>query len=143
VTPAQFAVEKGTHTLVLRKQGYLDETTSTDLGPGQNFQFAPALRALGNADEIRSVGKFKKNLRAGGGRQRCRHGFDERSYPAQRRADCGQSTTPGKSVTHRVHAGAGQLRVGHHADWVLSPSTRFVTVEKGGKVAIDEILERQ
>ena len=60
VTPVQFAVEKGAHTVVLRKQGYLEETTSADLGAGQNFQFGPTLRALGNADEIRSVGKFKK-----------------------------------------------------------------------------------
>ena len=43
VTPAQFAVEKGTHTVALQKQGFLDETTTADLGPGQNFQYAPAL----------------------------------------------------------------------------------------------------
>ncbi len=49
VTPAQFAVEKGSHTVFLRKQGYLDETVTADLGPAQNFQYAPVLRALGNA----------------------------------------------------------------------------------------------
>src|SRR5205085_2788472 len=66
LTPVQFAVEKGTHTLLLRKQGFLDETTSADLGPGQNFQFGPTLRQLGNADDIRSVGKFKKMFGGGG-----------------------------------------------------------------------------
>src|ERR1035437_1153590 len=39
VTPAQFAVEKGSHTVLLRKQGYLDATGTADLGAGQNFQY--------------------------------------------------------------------------------------------------------
>ena len=34
VTPAQFAVEKGSHTILVRKQGYLDETVAAELGPG-------------------------------------------------------------------------------------------------------------
>src|SRR5450631_2655717 len=66
VTPAQFAVEKGSHTVLLRKQGYLDETVTSDLGPGQNFQYSPALRALGNAEDIRTVGKFNKLFGRGG-----------------------------------------------------------------------------
>src|SRR5271165_2638084 len=65
-TPAQFAVEKGSHTVVLRKQGYLDETTTADLAPGQNLQFGPALRPLGNVDDIKTVGKFKKLFGGGG-----------------------------------------------------------------------------
>src|SRR5258708_15504971 len=58
VTPTRFAVEKGSHTVLLRKPGYLDETVTADLGPAQNFQYSPVLRALGNADEMRTVGKF-------------------------------------------------------------------------------------
>ena len=37
VTPAQFSVEKGAHTVLLKKTGFLEETTSADLVPGQNF----------------------------------------------------------------------------------------------------------
>ena len=66
VTPAQFAVEKGSHTVLLKKQGFLDETTAADLGPGQNFLYAPALRALGNAEEIRTVGRFRRMFGNGG-----------------------------------------------------------------------------
>ena len=65
VTPAQFAVEKGSHTVLLRKPGYLDESVTADLGAAQNFQYSPALRALGNAEDIRTVGKFKLFGRGG------------------------------------------------------------------------------
>ena len=58
MTPAQFAVEKGSHTVVVRKEGYLDETVTADLGPAQNFQYAPVLKALGNTEDMRTVGKF-------------------------------------------------------------------------------------
>jgi serine/threonine protein kinase len=58
LTPAQFAVEKGSHTVVVRKEGYLDETVTADLGPAQNFQYAPVLKALGNTEDMRTVGKF-------------------------------------------------------------------------------------
>ena len=85
VTPVQFAVEKGSHTVLVRKQGYLDETVTADLGPAQNFQYSPVLRALGNADDIRTVGKLNK-LFGRGGDSDGGHGFHQRSNQAERRA---------------------------------------------------------
>ena len=55
----------GGHTFLVRKQGYLDETTTATVQAGQTFQFAPVLQALGNTDDIKMVGKFKKMF--GGG----------------------------------------------------------------------------
>ncbi|HEY1800726.1 MAG TPA: PEGA domain-containing protein [Terriglobales bacterium] len=56
-TPAQISVDKqGNHNLVVRKQGYLEETTLTSLQYGQTFRFAPTLRLLGVTDDI----KYKK-----------------------------------------------------------------------------------
>jgi len=132
LTPVQFSVEKGAHTLVLRKQGYLDETSSADLGAGQNFQFAPALRALGNADDIRNVGKFRKLFRWCWRRQHRWHGLDERSYPTQGRPGRNQSTDPRKAFSDGVHAGTGELCSGHHADR-FKPIHKVVSVEKGGR----------
>src|SRR5262249_46726689 len=60
VTPAVITIEKGTHTVLVRKPGYLDETTSAVGQPGQAFHFASPLRPLGNVDDIKTVGKFKK-----------------------------------------------------------------------------------
>jgi serine/threonine protein kinase len=67
VTPSQITLEKGTHTILVRKLGYLDETTAATAQPGQTLHFAPTLRALGNADEIKTVGKFKKLFGGNGG----------------------------------------------------------------------------
>jgi hypothetical protein len=56
-TPAQISVDKqGNHNLVVKKQGYLEETTLASLQYGQTFRFAPTLRLLGVTDDI----KYKK-----------------------------------------------------------------------------------
>ena len=60
VTPSQILLDKGTHTVLVRKPGYLDETTSASGQPGQTLKFSPTLRPLGNVDDIKTVGKFKK-----------------------------------------------------------------------------------
>jgi serine/threonine protein kinase len=141
VTPVQFAVEKGAHTLALRKQGYLDETTSTDLSPGQNFQFAPALRALGNADEIRNVGKFKKIFGGGGDSVAGMGSMSVRTQPKGAQIAINQRLLEKPSPTEFM-LGPGNYVV----DITLTgfkPIRKVVNVEKGGKVAIDEILERQ
>src|SRR2546427_11028061 len=60
VTPYQITLEKGTHTILVRKAGYLDETTSVTGVLGQTTHYSATLRALGNVDQIKTVGKFKK-----------------------------------------------------------------------------------
>jgi hypothetical protein len=141
VTPIQFAVEKGAHTLVLRKQGYLDETTSTDLGAGQNFQFGPSLRALGNADDIRSAGKFKKLFGGGGDSTVGMGSMLVRTQPK------GAQIAVNQRVLEKLSPTEFMLGPGNYVvDITLTgfkPVHKVVTVEKGGKVAIDEILERQ
>jgi len=141
VTPAQFAVEKGSHTVLLKKQGFLDETTTADLGPGQNFLFAPALKTLGNAEEIRTVGKFRRLFGNGG-----------------------ESTAGMGTVSIRTRPRGAQIAINQHmldkmspVDVMMGPGNyvvditlngfrpvhKVVSVEKGGKVAIDEILDRE
>ena len=123
VTPAQFAVEKGSHTVVLRKAGYLEETTTADLGPGQNFQVAPALRALGNADDIRSVNKFKKLFgKGGGGDSTAGMGsLSVRTQPKGAQIALNQHILDKQSPVGS-NVGAGQLRAGCHADGIQTAS---------------------
>lgn len=141
VTPVQFAVEKGAHILLLRKQGYLDETSSADLGPGQNFQFAPALRALGNADDIRSVGKFKKIFGGGGDSVAGMGSMSVRTQPK------GAQIAINRRLLEKLSPTEFMLGPGNYVvDITLTgfkPIHKVVGVEKGGKVAIDETLERQ
>ena len=141
VTPAQFAVEKGAHSLVLRKQGYLDESTSADLGAGQNFKFAPALRELGNADEIRGVSKFKKLFGGGADSTAGMGTIGVRTQPK------GAQIAINQKIYEKLTPTEFMLGPGNYiVDITLTgfkPIHKVVTVDKGGKVAIDEILERQ
>jgi serine/threonine protein kinase len=141
VTPIQFTVEKGSHNLVLRKQGYLDETTSVDLGPGQNFQFAPALRALGNADDIRSVGKFKKIFGGGGDNVAGMGSMSVRTQPK------GAQIAINGRILEKLSPTEFMLGPGNYVVDITQTGfktvRKVVSVEKGGKVAIDEILERE
>lgn len=67
VTPARLTLEKGSHSLTLRKAGYLEASTSVNVGAGETLQLMPTLKSLGNADDIRPTGgKFKKLLGRGG-----------------------------------------------------------------------------
>jgi len=141
VTPAQFAVEKGSHTVVLRRSGFLDESTSVELGAGQNFQFAPALRALGNADEIRSVGKLKKLFGGGGDSTAGMGAVSVRTQPKGAQIAINRRLLEKPSPTEFM-VGPGNYIV----DITLTgfkPIHKVITVEKGGKVSIDEILERE
>ena len=59
-TPAQVSVNKGSHVVLVRMSGYLDETMNAQFALGQIFNFSPTLRPLGNADSIKTVGKMGK-----------------------------------------------------------------------------------
>ncbi len=140
VTPAQFAVEKGPHAVVLKKQGYLDETTTADLGPGQNFQYAPVLKALGNADEIRTVGKLNKLFGRGGGDTAGMGGVSVHTQPKGAQVAINQRVLDKLSPVE-IMLGPGNYVV----DITLTgfkPVHKVISVERGGKVAIDEILDR-
>jgi serine/threonine protein kinase len=62
LTPSQFALESaGAHTVMLRRYGYLDETSSVNTEAGQTANVNLILKQLGSTDEIRSAGgHFKK-----------------------------------------------------------------------------------
>jgi len=140
VTPVQFAVEKGSHTILLRKSGYLDETVTTELGPGQNFQYSPALRALGNTEDMKTVGKFKLFGRGGDSTA----GMGSVSIHTQPK---GAQIAINQRVLDKLAPLNVMLSPGNYVvDITLTgfkPVHKVINVDKGGKVAIDEILERQ
>jgi hypothetical protein len=140
VTPSQISVEKpGNHSFEFKKQGYLDETSSANLQVGQTFHLSPSLKALGNTDDIKIGGKFKKLF--------------------------GGSDTAGMgAVTIRTSPKGAQVAINNRildknspVELYLDPGNyvlditlsgfksihRVITVEKNGKVAIDESLDRE
>jgi hypothetical protein len=139
VTPSQISIEKpGTHIILVKKQGFLDESTTVNLEPGQSFKFSPNMRQLGSTDEIKTTGKLKKLF--------------------------GGAPDGMVAVTVKTQPKGAQIAVNRHildknspAEFYLNPGTyvidvtmtgyksvqRVVTLEKGAKLAIDESLERQ
>ena len=141
ITPVQFAVEKGSHTVLLRKQGFLDETVTADLGPAQNFQYSPALRALGNVEDIKTVGKLNKLFGRGGDSVAGMGSISIHSQPKGAQIAINQRLLDKLSPVE-VMLGPGNYVV----DITLTgfkPVRKVVSVDKGNKVAIDEILVRE
>jgi serine/threonine-protein kinase len=65
VTPAEFALDPAAHSIVLRKDDYLDEPAEINITAGDSASYSPNLRAAGRTDNIKSVGGFSKMF--GGG----------------------------------------------------------------------------
>ena len=140
-TPTQITVDKGTHTFLVRKQGYLDETTTADLQAGQTFHFAPALRVLGNVDDIKTVGKFKKFFKGGGDSTADMGTINIKTQPK------GAQVSVNRRMLDKTSPVEFMLNQGNYiVDITLSgykPIHRVVNVEKRGKVVIDEPMQRQ
>jgi eukaryotic-like serine/threonine-protein kinase len=140
VTPAQINLDKpGPHTFLIKKQGYLEETSSASLQAGQVFHFAPTLRALGSADDIKLGGKFKKLF--GGGDTAGMGAINIKTQPK------GAQVAVNNRILDKFSPVDFFLNPGTYVvDITLSgykPVHRVVEVQKGGKVAVEENLERE
>jgi hypothetical protein len=141
VTPAQFAVEKGSHTIFLRKQGYLDETTVADLGPAQNFQYAPVLRALGNTEDMKTLGKFNKLFGHGGEGAAGMGSIVIRTQPK------GAQVAINQRILDKTSPAGVVVEPGNYiVDITMTgfkPIHKVISLEKSGKAVIDEVMERE
>jgi hypothetical protein len=140
VTPAQFPVDKpGSHTFVLKKQGYLDESSSANLQMGQTSHLSATLRALGNTDDIRVGGKFKKLF---GGSETA--GMGTVSVKTQPK---GAQVAVNNRMVDKMSPVEFYLNPGTYVvDVTLSGFKsihKVINVEKNGKVVIDENLDRE
>jgi len=139
-TPAQVSVDKGQHVVLVRMPGYLDETMSSQFVLGQTFNFAPTLRALGNADSIKTVGKMSK-LFGGKGTQAGQATLSIRTQPKGAQIAVNQ---------HMLEKGSPvdvALDPGNYVvDITLSgyaPIHKVINADKGGKLVIDEVMQPQ
>jgi eukaryotic-like serine/threonine-protein kinase len=138
-TPAQVSVAKGQHLVLVRLSGYLDETMNGQFTLGQSYNFAPALRALGNVDSIKTVGKMSKFF--GGKGDPNQATLSIRTQPKgaqitlnQRMLDKGSpvdvALDPGNYVIDITMTG-------------YTPVHKVISAEKKGKLVIDEVLQPQ
>jgi serine/threonine protein kinase len=68
LTPSQLSLNRsGSHTITLQRAGYLEQSSSVNVEPGQPASVNLTLMHLGNTDDIRAAGgKFKKVFGRGG-----------------------------------------------------------------------------
>jgi len=140
ITPTQLSVEKtGNHTILLKKPGYLDETTTANLQPGQTFHYAATLRPLGSTDEIKTVSKFKKVF--GGGDTAGMGTVSIKTNPKGAQIAVNRRVLDKSSpVDFYLNPGTYVIDISMSG---FAPIQKVVNVDKGGKVAIDEVLQRQ
>ena len=140
-TPAQVSVNKGQHVILVRMSGYLDETMTGQFVLGQSLSFSPTLRALGNVDNMRTVGKMSKLFHKGG-----QEGQGTISIHTQPK---GADIAINRHMVEKTSPADVMLDPGNYAiDITMSgyvPVHKIVTVtsEKGAKVVVDEVLQPQ
>ena len=139
VTPAQVSVDKGQHVVLVRKSGFIDETTNAQFVLGQTFNFSPTLRSLGNVDDIKTVGKMKKLF---GGKEAQGMGtVTVKTQPKGAQVAVNQHMIE-KSSPVEIMLDPGNYII----DVTLSgyaPIHKVITVDKGGKAVIDETMQRE
>jgi len=140
VTPAQISTDKpGNHSFVFKKQGYLDESATTNLQVGQTSRLSPTLRALGNTDDIKIGGKFKKLF--GGSDTAGMGAVNVKTQPK------GAQVAINNRILDKFSPVELYLDPGtYEVDITLSGFKsvhRVINVEKNGKVSIEESLNRE
>ena len=138
LTPAQVSVDKGQHIVLVRKQGYLDETTSAQFVLAQTVNFSPTLRPLGNVDDIRTVGKMHRLF---GGKEAAGMGtVVVKTQPKGAQVAVNEHVLD-KSSPVEFSVDPGNYEV----DITLTgyaPIHKVINVDKGGKAVIDEVMQK-
>ena len=139
-TPAQVSVDKGQHVVLVRLSGYIDEIMAAQFVLGQTFNFSPTLRSLGNTDNIKTVGKMSK-LFGGKGGQPGQGTVSIHTQPKgaqvainqhmlEKNAPVDVMLDPGNYVVDVTMTG-------------YAPLHKVVTVDKGGKVVVDDVMQKE
>ncbi len=140
LTPTQITSDKpGSHSFMFKKQGYLEETTTADLQTGQTARVTSNLKVLGNADDIKIGGKFKKLF--GGGDMAAMAAVTVKTQPKGAQVAVNRHLLDKNSPVD-FHLGPGTYVV----DITLSGYKdvhKVLNLEKGSKVSIDETLEHE
>ena len=135
VTPAQLVVAKGSHTVTVRKAGYLEASTTQEAAAGQSLQFAPALKQTGSTDNIKTVGKLGGMF---GGAPADSGRVSVRSNPKGAQVSVnGQPIKKTTPVDFYLPPGSYEIVLTMDG---YKPIKKIVDVQKGGKLTVDETL---
>ena len=137
LTPAQVVVQKGSHTIAVRKQGYLDASSTLEVAPGQTVQFSPALKLTGSTENIRTVSKLG-GIFGGAPADSGRVSVKTNPKGAQVLVN-GQAVKKTTPVDFYLNPGTYELTVTMEG---YKPVKKIIDVQKGGKLAVDEALSK-
>jgi eukaryotic-like serine/threonine-protein kinase len=138
-TPVQISVDKGQHVVLVRMMGYLDETMNGQFVLGQTFNFSPTLRPLGNAESIKTVGKMSRLFGGKGAQSQATISIRTQPKGAQiainehimdKNSPLDVELDPGNYVIDISLTGYASIH-------------KVVNVDKGSKVVVDEVMQRQ
>jgi hypothetical protein len=125
--------------VLVRKEGYLDETMNAQFILGQTFNFSPTLRALGNVENMKTVGKMSKLF---GKKGQAEQGtISIHTQPKGAQIAINQHMLD-KSVPVDVMLDPGNYVIDVTASG-YAPIHKVVTVEKGSKVLVDDVMQQQ
>jgi serine/threonine-protein kinase len=137
LTPAQVSIDKGQHVVLVRKPGFIDETTSAQFVLAQTVSFSPTLRALGNVDDLKTLGKMKKLF--GGKEAQGRGTIIVRTQPRGAQVAVNQHMLDQSSpVDFMLDPGNYEVDITMIG---YTPVHKIITVDKGGKAVIDQVLQ--
>jgi protein kinase-like protein/PEGA domain-containing protein len=139
LTPAHIAVQKpGSHTVTLRRSGYLEASSNVNIQLGQSSNVNLQLTQLGDTDDIRPAGgRFKKMFGGGGG-------TSEMGVVSVKTQPKGAQIMVNNRVLDKNSPFDFYLNPGTYIlDITMSgykPIHKVITVQEGEKVAIQETL---
>jgi hypothetical protein len=137
VSPAEFALEPGTHALVLSKEGYLDTASRLKVTAGQTIAYAPTLRVAGRAESIKPVGGLSRIF---GGTTAGKARMEIKTQPKGAQIFV-NGTLFAKTTPVEVQLEAGNYDIILQKEG-YAPLHKTVTVNPGQKLKIDESLSK-
>jgi len=137
VTPAQVVLNRGAHSIALRKAGFQEAATDVDLQEGQIYSFAPTLKPLDLANAKDTRPNFFARLFGGGGDK----------IPVEM-----HTTPPGaeilvngqpysKTTPAKIALPPGEYQITFQLQ-DYKPLQKTLIVEKGQAIQIEETLQK-
>jgi serine/threonine-protein kinase len=137
VTPAELDAPKGSHQVVLMKQGFLKAAVPVQAVPGKRTEVSQRLEATGNLSEMRQVNRFKKFF---GGRPDNMGRIQVKTEPKGAAVTVNGAMVAGVTpVEFFLPPGSYEITVSAPD---MQPLQRVVKVEKGSKETIGGVLLR-
>jgi len=138
LSPAEFTLDPAVHTILLRKDGYLDAESSIRFSAGQSAAYAPVLRVAGRTDNIKPVSGLAKVF--GGGNPASIARMEIKSEPkgAQILIN-GAPFSRATPVEIRLEPGNYDITLQKEG---YAPFRKSVTLRAGEKIKIDESLSK-